>query len=354
MSMLSCQTKTHHNKLSSHYHRGITMKSVLMISYYFPPEGSAGVYRSLRFVRHLSKMGWGISVISVDPYRYERYDPQLLTLVPSETEVIRVKGRDLWQAIQAWRSKRMEKKLAGASVAQLEQVRVVQHANFRSRAREAVRTAEAWYYLPDMAMPWIRPAIQATVQACARKLPKVIWATVGPISSGVVAQKASERTGIPYVLDFRDPWGLGYFEHEVNRPRWTDRRARRLMYRILERAQAVVFLFDTVAECYWRAYKGALDVKKIHIIPNGYDGSLEEFKAPNGAKCTILYTGNLSTYRYDTFLQALDFFRKTEPVQANRLRVLFVGDSMEGLAREAATLGLSDILWLAGSGPPAR
>jgi hypothetical protein len=52
----------------------------------------------------------------------------------------------------------------------------------------------------------------------------------------------------------------------------------------------------------------------------------------------------LSTYRYDTFLQALDFFRKTEPVQANRLRVLFVGEGMEGLAREAATLGLSDFV----------
>jgi glycosyltransferase involved in cell wall biosynthesis len=160
-----------------------------------------------------------------------------------------------------------------------------------------------------------------------------------------VAQKASERTGIPYVLDFRDPWGLDYYrESELRRPKLAARLAHRMMYTILEKAQAVVFLFDSVAECYWRAYQGALDVKKIHIIPNGYDGSIEEFMVPNKDKCTILYTGVLSTYRYDTLLQALDFFRKIEPVQANRLRVLFVGEGMEGLAREAATLGLSGIL----------
>ena len=70
------------------------MKSVLMIAYYFPPEGSAGAYRPLRFVRHLSKKGWHISVITANPYRYERYDPDLLGLLPSETEIVRVRGHD--------------------------------------------------------------------------------------------------------------------------------------------------------------------------------------------------------------------------------------------------------------------
>ena len=32
-----------------------SMKSVVMIAYFFPPEGSAGTYRSLRFIRQLVK-----------------------------------------------------------------------------------------------------------------------------------------------------------------------------------------------------------------------------------------------------------------------------------------------------------
>ena len=51
-----------------------------MIVYDFPPEGRAGVYRPLRFLRQLSKMGWSTTVVSADPYGYERYDPELLDI----------------------------------------------------------------------------------------------------------------------------------------------------------------------------------------------------------------------------------------------------------------------------------
>jgi hypothetical protein len=319
-----------------------------MIAYFFPPEGSAGTYRPLRFVRHLAKMGWCTSVISVDPYRYERYDPELLALVPSETKVIRVRGWDLWQAIQAWRGQRLQERLSGGSVETIEQIRAVHHAPLRSRIREAVRTAEAWYYRPDMAASWIGPAVEATVKMCTRQRPNVIWATAGPVSSCVVAQRASRRTGVPYVLDFRDPWGLNYQEFEVRRPVWAKRMGRRTMYQLFEGAQAVVFLFDTVAECYRRAYPGTLDTAKIHIIPNGYEGALREFAAPDRGKCTILYAGTLSSYRYDTLLRALHQFKRSNPDRAAQLNLLFVGEGVEALADEAAILDLSNIITTAG------
>ena len=325
-----------------------------MIAYAFPPEGRAGTFRPLRFVRYLSKMGWGTSIISCKPYRYERYDPDLLAMVPKETEIIRVRGCDPWQAFQAWREKRVKRRLSGGPVEMVDQIREAQYAPFRSRVREALHTAERFFYLPDMAKPWIRPAVEATVDACTRKQPNVIWATVGPVSSGVVAQRASERTGLPYVLDFRDPWGLNYYEEEVKRSRWAAGVAHRIMYGILERAQAVVFLFRTIAECYLRAYHGALDPAKVHIIPNGYEGSLEDFNPPDGGRCTIFYAGNLSTYRYDTLLLGLRSLKQTDPVLAERLRLFFVGDGMEKIAREVRTLGLSDIVETMGPVPYAE
>jgi glycosyltransferase involved in cell wall biosynthesis len=123
---------------------------------------------------------------------------------------------------------------------------------------------------------------------------------------------------------------------------------------LFERAQAVVLRYETEAECYWRAYKAALDVAKIHLIPNGYDGTVEEFAAPDGDTCTILYTGTLADYRYDTLLQALSWFKKSEPDRAKRLRLLFVGDGMEALANDAAALGLSDIVATVGPTPHAE
>src|SRR6266446_4990203 len=99
------------------------MRSVIMIAYAFPPEGNAGVYRPLRFVRHLPTMGWNPSVIALDTHCYERYDPGLLDLVPSETEVIRVCGRDPWQAIQARRARHIQKQLSDVPVEAIDRLR---------------------------------------------------------------------------------------------------------------------------------------------------------------------------------------------------------------------------------------
>jgi len=320
------------------------VKSILMIAYFFPPEGNAGTYRPLRFARALSKMGWTPTVISVDPYRYERYDTELLNLIPREIEVIRVKGHDAWHAIQAWRGKQVQAEIAKASDKKAEKIYAAQSVGFRTWAREFLKKVEACYYLPDLARHWMRPAVRASIRVCKSKQVNVIWATVGPISAGVVAHQASERTGVPYVLDFRDPWGLNYYANEHGRPKIAAGILRRTMYRIFRGAKSVVFLFDTVAECYQRAYPGAIEDKKIHIIPNGYEGSIDEFLVPPGNKCQILYTGTVSTYRYDTLLQALNVFRKINPAHANQLRLQFIGEGIRELQKKVEALDLSEMI----------
>ena len=120
------------------------MRHVVAIVHDFPPEGSAGVYRPLRFVRHLPAMGWSPTVISADPYDHERNDPELLQSVPPDTEVIRVRGRDAWQAIQAWREARIRRKLAAASFERVTRLEAATHRRLRSAIRSAVRRVEAY------------------------------------------------------------------------------------------------------------------------------------------------------------------------------------------------------------------
>lgn len=139
-----------------------------MIPYYFPPEGSAGVYRPLRFVRQLSKLGWETTVVTVDPYCYERYDQELINQVPRETEIIRVRGIDPWQAFQAWRGARLKIELSGAPSDVANKIHAVHQGPFRSRIREIIRYIEAYYYFPDLAKPWIRPAVKIIREICTK------------------------------------------------------------------------------------------------------------------------------------------------------------------------------------------
>ena len=164
------------------------------------------------------------------------------------------------------------------------------------------------------------------------------------MSSFVVAQKLSESTGIPYVLDFRDAWTITYNEFEDRRPNWAKRYEQRRMYRLLEKAHSIIFRFYTEAECYWRTYKGAVEPSKVHIIPNGYEGNIDEFAAVKSQKCKLLYTGTVSDYRYDSFLRGLVALKRSSPDLANRLHVSFVGEGADCLGKDAQALGLSDMV----------
>ena len=320
------------------------MKSVLMIAHDFPPEGNAGVYRPLRFVRSLPKFGWQPTVVSLAANCYERYDPQLLAAVPAATKIIRVANNDPWRTFQHWRAKRLERSLSGASNEKIRQVNSVHEKSSRVFLREAVRNVEARIYHPDPEMGWIRPAVKATLRICAESRPDVIWATAAPVSSFVVARRVSEGTGIPYVLDFRDSWTITYNEFEDRRPICAKQYEQRRMYRLIQGAKSVVFRFRAEAECYWRAYEGALQASKIYIIPNGYEGSITEFVPPERQKCQILYTGTLADYRYDTLLQALQILKETRSEVAEQLHFHFVGEGADALSKAAASVGLSNMI----------
>ena len=253
--------------------------------------------------------------------------------------------RDPWLALQAKRGARIQKKVSRSSAAELGCLRTAHEAPGRAFVRGLVRSAEAWCYHPDLAMAWIRPATQAVVQAANRARPRVIWATAGPVSGLRVAFLASKQTGVPYVLDFRDGWTITHNDFEAQRPAWARRADRRSMYRMLKGAQAVVFLYESVAECFMGVYGDALPSSKIHIIPNGFDGPIDKFTAPAASdRCVIAYTGTLSSYEYGAFFKALRQFKDADRAAAMKLRVLFVGEGMEIVDKEVSQLQLSDIV----------
>jgi hypothetical protein len=319
-----------------------------MIAYFFPPEGSAGTYRPLRFARQLVKRNWSPVVICAEPYSYERYDPELLKLVPGGVEVIRVRARDLWQAVQSWRGKRFQEALAKSSGEVAQQMQAAQYHPIRSLVRRAIRWPELFYYHPDLAKGWIRPAVATAVKLYKRQRLDVIWASAGPVSAWVVARKISRATGIPYVLDLRDPHGLSYYDPEVRRPDSVMRRMRRTMHQIFKDAQAAVFLFDSVAECYSRAFPDALDLAKIHIIPNGFEGRIDNSRPSSSDRLNVLYTGTVVSYRFDTLLHALAELNSKAPATAQKLHLRFIGEGMEDVTKLAASLGLSNIVKTAG------
>jgi glycosyltransferase involved in cell wall biosynthesis len=324
------------------------MKSVIIIAHAFPPEGNAGAHRPLRFVRGLPNRGWKPTVVTLKTESYERYDPNLLNLIPEDVQVIRVENPDPWQAFQARRAQRACKKYLDLSGKITGTIQPSRHTRLRRALRSTVHRGETWCYHPDMAMTWIRPAIRAIVRASSLIKPDIIWATAPPWSSFVVGALSARRIRVPYVLDFRDSWTMTYTNFERERPTWAKRLDRSVLRKLFERASGVILRSETEAECFCRAYHGALQSSKIHIIPNGYDGSIEQPSLKRGEQCNILYTGTLSDYRFDTLLMALKELKNCQPECTQQLRFHFVGEASEALIDKAAALGVTEMVTTSG------
>jgi len=320
------------------------VKSVVMIAHHFPPDASAGSYRPLRFVRHLPNYGWRPIVITENPQHYDIYDPGLLDQVPKEPEIIRVRNPDPWKAIQERRAGRFQQTIATKSTESALEVFAAHERPLRTFARKTVRRLESWFYRPDMAKLWIGAATKAVVNACRKSNAKVIWATGSPWSSFVVARKASRQTGIPYVMDLRDSWTLSYDELQALQSDRTKAKDRELLRSLFRDAQAVVLRYMAEAETYWRVYSDSLDEKRVHLIPNGYDGQIATTVVPRGDRCMVLYTGGVAPYIYESLLDALAQLKKSDPDIARLLRFVFVGFQTENIDRISARLNLADIV----------
>jgi glycosyltransferase involved in cell wall biosynthesis len=209
-------------------------RRVLVLAYFFPPLGGAGVQRTLKFVRYLEPLGWDATVVTSRSRLYPARDPSLLEDVPGGTRIIRTRALPL----ASW---------AGAIL-------------YRLR----LRTLHAWVTWPDSGKGWAPFACLAALRAARLERPDVIFSTSAPFGAHLVAMWVSRRTGIPWVADFRDEWASNPNLGEP--PRSLARLTARSERAITSAACRVV-----VAADYFRLEGLAPDDPRRRVILNGVD-----------------------------------------------------------------------------------
>src|SRR5262245_56174144 len=159
-------------------------------------------------------------------------------------------------------------------------------------ARQAAKLA--WLFLersvlaPDPAILWCPRAIAAGLAAHRRNKFDLIYATGEPYSDYLTALTLSRITGVPFVIDMRDPWTIAPYKRER---RSAVRRAieRRQERRVLARCSAAVFA-NRASDLYAERFPAW--ASKLHYIPNGYDSADFEGIEPERFKeFTIVHSG---------------------------------------------------------------
>jgi hypothetical protein len=125
------------------------MKKVLIITYYWPPSGGAGVQRWLKFVKYLREFGWEPIVYTPENPEPPDFDETLLADVPENLTVIR---RPVWEPYSIYKRFTGQKKSSRISHGFLNE------DNKQGFAEKIAVWVRGNFFIPDARCFWIRPS----------------------------------------------------------------------------------------------------------------------------------------------------------------------------------------------------
>ena len=233
---------------------------VLVVSYYFPPAGGPGVQRVLKTVRYLRDAGFEPVVLTVKDGAFPSRDAALAEDVPPGVEVIRTPAPDPF-ALYA--------RLKGGAAGSVP-TGAVESSTRLARLALWVR---ANVFLPDARVGWLPFAVAAgrrrLGEAAELADPFAAVVTSGPPHSVHLVGRQLQKTGVPWLADFRDPWTGINFYHDLPMSRPARAFDRRLERRVLRLADAVTTVSPTWARLLER--QGGLAPGSVRVIHNGVD-----------------------------------------------------------------------------------
>jgi len=251
------------------------MPKVLIISYFFPPLSGPGVQRSYNFVRNLPDNGWEPVVLTIKDISYVARDESLMDKL-SNTEIIRTETADPMRILYLW------EKLWGRK----EEDSAYIHAS------QSLRSFGRDVFPIDSKIGWLLTAYKEACKLCRLHDIKVIFATMSPYTSGILAYMVSQKTKLPYLLDYRDLWqgkpDISYFS------RFHQKLAETWEKRIIRAADSIIYVTDWSKERFLEIYPEC-GREKVSVIYNGYDReAIPEVKPEqsDSSRITLTFAGH--------------------------------------------------------------
>ena len=276
-------------------------RRLLFIAHTFPPSGSGGVQRPLKFVKFLTRLGWQVTVVTTQATLFRdlhgMHDPTLLDEVPATTEVVRIPSDE--------GGERPPRRLGIPGIDRLR--------------------SEVWRFRqgPDLCGSWCERSYARFAAVPHRSDWSVILATGNPFSSFLLARKLARRLRLPYVLDFRDPWYTG----NPSARRSPLSRARRWERTVIQDCAWAVFVTEEMRRRCAEAY--SRHAERLSVIENGVDLEEPWRREPvalDRERFEVVYTGTLPRYRSPGgFLRGFRLACDRSPEFARRSRFVVAG-----------------------------
>lgn len=314
-------------------------KKVLIISYYWPPSGGIAVLRCLKWAKYLRDFGWEPIVYTAKDAHYPSLDPGNEKDVPADLTVLR---RPIWEPYAIY--KKLTGRPADDNVNDVFYV-TNEKPGLAHRFSVWVRSN---FFIPDARAMWIRPSVKFLLEYLRDHPVDAILSDGPPHTNTRIATLLKQRTGIPWLADFQDPWTqVDYYQMLTLTP-WADRRHRRLEQEAFRAADKV-----TVVSPSWARDLESIGARNVSVIPWGYDP--EDFadrQAKPVAGFTFMHLGIMGhDRRPETFFRVLgDLCRENQDLNS-ALRLHLIGQVDFSVQHSLEGAGLADRVTMPGQVP---
>ena len=288
-------------------------KKVLIITYYWPPSGGAGVQRWLKFVKYLPKNGWQPIVYTPENGEMPSLDESLAKDVPEEVVVLKT---PIWEPYNAY------KKFVG--VKKDEKI----NTGFLTESKKPKKTEKlaVWirgnFFIPDARKFWVKPSVKYLRKYLTENKVDAIISTGPPHSMHLIAlQLKNEFKHIPWIADFRDPWTNIDFYKDLMLSKSADKKHQKLEQAVLKNADVTLTIGKTLG-----AELLELGAKRVEVITNGFDKNDSQGVIELDEKISLAHIGSMTSTRNPEVLwTALSELIKENPEFENKLEIKLVG-----------------------------
>lgn len=257
-------------------------KKVLIITYYWPPSGGSGVQRWVYFSKYLKKLGeWEPIVLTVEPDKATY--PSIDNTLGQEVEDIKVYSTNTIEPFELY------KKFTGKKS---KQEVPFGHVETKTPLQRLIAFLRGNLFIPDARKYWRKYAFKKAAQLVKTENIQHVITTGPPHSTHLIGLDLKNRfKALTWIVDFRDPWTEIFYNKDLFRTRFTERKDLKLEQQVLRSADKLIAISAFTAGLMSKKLNKE---KPIAIIPNGYEPfSIEVEK---NETFTISYVGYLGPH----------------------------------------------------------